>query len=384
MKFLPLIWANLKRRKLRTLFTFLSILVAFVLFGYISAINLAFRMGVDVAGADRLVLRHKVSIIQLLPESYEARIERIPGVVDVAHSTWFGGVYQDPKNFFMQCPIEPERFFRLYPELEVPEEEMQAFVRNRTGAIAGRTIAERFGWKVGDRIPIQATIWIKKDGSRTWEFDLEGIYDGANEGVDTSQFLFHYDYFDEARQFAEGMVGWYIIRIDDPDHAAEIAEAIDAEFANSPYETKTSTEKAFIQAWAKQVGDIGLIAVAILTAVFFTILIVAGNTMAQSVRERTSELAVLKTLGFTDQRVLLLVLAESCALALLGGGLGLLLVTWWISLGDPTNGALPIFYFRPRDQVIGWSLVFLLGVATGILPALQAMRLKIVDALRRV
>jgi putative ABC transport system permease protein len=301
----------------------------------------------------------------------------------VAHQTWFGGVYQDPRNFFMQCPVEPERFFKLYPEYQVPEEEMQAFVKNRTGAIAGRTIAERFGWKVGDRIPIQATIWTKKDGSRAWEFDLEGIYDGAHDGVDTSQFLFHYDYFDEARQFAEGYVGWYIIRIDDPDNAAAIAEAIDAEFANSPNETKTSTEMAFIQAWAKQVGDIGTIAVAILSAVFFTLLIVAGNTMAQSVRERTSELAVLKTLGFTNRRVLFLVLMESCTLALIGGGLGLLLATWWISLGDPTNGALPIFYFLPRDQVIGWVLVLLLGIAAGILPAVQAMRLRIVDALRR-
>jgi putative ABC transport system permease protein len=384
MKFLPLVWANLKRRKLRTLFTFLSILVAFVLFGYISAINLAFRMGVDVAGADRLVLRHKVSIIQLLPEAYQARIERIPGVVDVSHQTWFGGVYQDPKNFFMQCPIEPERFFRIYPEFVVPDDQMQAFVRNRTGAVVGRAIADRFGWKVGDRVPLQATIWTKKDGSRTWEFDIEGIYDGAHDGVDETQFLFHYEYFDESRQYGEGEVGWYIVRIDDPDNAVAIADAIDAEFANSFAETETSTEKAFMQAWAKQVGDIGFIAVAILSAVFFTILVVAGNTMAQSVRERTGELAVLKTLGFTNRRVLLLVLLESCILALVGGGLGLLLATWWISLGDPTHGALPLFAFRPRDQVIGWVLVLLLGLATGILPAVQAMRLRIVDALRRV
>jgi putative ABC transport system permease protein len=384
MKFLPLIWANLMRRKLRTIFTFLSILVAFVLFGYISAINLAFRMGIDMAGADRLVLRHKVSLIQLLPYSYQARIEQVPGVMDVAHQTWFGGVYQEPKNFFMQTPVDPERFFRLYPEFVVPEEQMQAFLANRTGAIVGRTTVERFGWKIGDRIPIQATIWTKKDGSRTWEFDLEGIYDGAHRGVDTTQFLFHYDFFDEARWMGEGLVGWYVIRIDDPDNAAEIAERIDARFANSPYETKTETEKAFIQAFAKQVGDIGTIAVAILSAVFFTILIVAGNTMAQSVRERTSELAVLKTLGYSNRRVLALVLLESSVLALLGGGLGLLIAYSLISLGDPTNGALPIFYFQPRDQVIGWVLVILLGLGTGILPALSATRLKIVDALRRV
>ena len=213
---------------------------------------------------------------------------------------------------------------------------------------------------------------------------MEGIYDGAERGTDTTQFLFHYDYFDEARQFGEGLVGWYILRIDDPDHAAEIAERIDAEFANSPYETKTETEKAFVQAFAKQVGDIGTIAVAIMSAVFFTILIVAGNTMAQSVRERTSELAVLKTLGFTNMKVLLLVLMESCVLAILGGGLGLILARLFISFGDPTGGFLPMFFFPGRDQVLGWALVLLLGLVTGFLPAIQAMRLRIVDALRRV
>ncbi len=384
MKYFHLIWANLMRRKVRTLFTLLSILIAFLLFGYISAIHIAFSMGVELAGADRLLLRHKVSLTQLLPESYQARIARVPGVVEVTHQTWFGGVYQEPKNFFMQTPVVPEEFFSLYPEFLVPEDQLEAFRRNRTGAIVGRTIADRYGWKVGDRIPIQATIWVKKDGGRTWEFTIEGIYDGAEKGTDTTQFLFHYDYFDEARQFAEGMVGWYVLRIEDPDHAAEIAERIDAEFANSPYETKTETEKAFLQAFARQVGDIGTIAVAIMSAVFFTILIVAGNTMAQSVRERTSELAVLKTLGFTNMKVLLLVLMESCMLAILGGGLGLMIARLLISFGDPTGGWLPMFFFPGRDLVLGWALVLLLGLVTGFLPAIQAMRLRIVDALRRV
>lgn len=384
MKFLPLIWSNLMRRKVRTLFTLLSILVAFLLFGYLSAINLAFRMGIDLAGADRLVLRHKVSIIQMLPVSYQARIEQVEGVEAVAHQTWFGGVYQDPKNFFMQSPVDPDEFFDMYPEFLVPDEQMEAFKANRTGVIVGRTIAEKFGWKVGDRVPIQGTIWRKKDGSQTWEFTVEGIYDGAQKGTDTTQFLFRYDYFDEARWFGEGLVGWYIVRIADPDNAAEIAERIDALFANSPNETKTATERAFLQGFAKQIGDIGTIAVAILSAVFFTILVVTGNTMAQSVRERTNELAVLKTLGFTNQRIMTLVLVESCLLAIIGGGVGILLAVWLISLGDPTGGALPIFFFRPQDQAVGWVLVLLLGLVTGFLPAIQAMRLKIVDALRRV
>jgi putative ABC transport system permease protein len=254
---------------------------------------------------------------------------------------------------------------------------------DRGSVVVGRAIAEKYDWQIGDRIPIQGTIWRRKDGSSTWEFNLVGIYDGAEEGTDTTLFLFHYDYFDEARPFGEGLVGWYIIRIEDPAQAALMAEKIDALFANSSYETKTSTEKAFVQAFAKQVGDIGAIIAAILSAVFFTILLVAGNTMMQSVRERITELAVLKTLGYSNGLVLVLVLGESLLLAGLGGGLGLGLAWLLIRQGDPTGGALPIFYFPPRDILMGIGFVVLLGLATGILPALQAMRLRVVDALRR-
>lgn len=384
MKYWPLVWSNLRRKKFRTLFTLLSIFVAFVLFGYLAAINMAFRLGVDVAGADRLVLIHKVSLIQPLPYSYLGRIQGIPGVVDVAHASWFGGIYQEPANFFPQMAVDPESYLRLYPEFLLPEEQKQAWFANRTGAIAGRTTAERFGWKVGDRIPIQATIWRKKDGSSAWEFELEGIYDGAEEATDTTQFLFHYDYFDEARQFGEGLVGWYIIRIEDPERAVEIADRIDGTFANSPFETKTSTEKAFVQGFAKQIGDIGLIIGAILSAVFFTILLVAGNTMAQSVRERTNELAVLKTLGYSSGLVLVLVLTESFVLAGSGGGLGLAVSWLLIQQGDPTGGALPAFFFPPGDILLGVGCALALGLAAGIFPAVGAMRLRIVDALRRV
>lgn len=383
MKFWPLVWSNLRRKKFRSTFTLLSILIAFLLFGYLAAINMAFRLGIDVTGADRLMLIHKVSLIQLLPYSYLARIEATPGVVEATYATWFGGTYQDPKNFFAQMAVDPEGYLRLYPEFILPEEQKKAWFANRTGVIVGRATAERYGWEIGDRIPIQGNVWRFKDGSSTWEFTLEGIYDGAEDGVDTTQFLFHYDYFDEARSFAKGLVGWYIIRIDDPDRAAEIADRIDTTFANSPYETKTSTEKAFMQAFAKQIGDIGTIIGAILTAVFFTILLVAGNTMAQSVRERTSELAVLKTLGYSNRLVLALVLAESFVLVGLGGGLGLGLAWWLIQQGDPTGGALPIFYFPPNDLLLGIVFVAALGLVAGLLPAVRAMQLRIVDALRR-
>ena len=384
MKYFHLLWRNLTRKKLRTALTVLSILVAFLLFGYLSAIRQAFGMGIDVAGADRLIVRHKVSIIQFLPESYERRIEQIPGVTDAVHQTWFGGVYQEPKNFFAQMPVEPEKFLKMYPEYLLEPDEYQAFLSTRTGAIAGITTAERFGWKVGDKIPIEATIWSKKDGSRTWAFDLVGIYEGAEKGTDTTGFFFRYDYFDEARAWGEGNVGWYTVRIDDPDRAAEIAEAIDREFANSPAETKAEPEGAFLQGFAKQIGDIATIIIAIVTVVFFTILLVAGNTMAQSVRERIGELGVLKALGFTHRGVLMLVLAESCLIAILGGAMGLALAAWLISFGDPTpTNSLPIFYFPARDAVVGALLVLLLGLAAGLFPALRALRLETADALRR-
>lgn len=323
MKYLHLISSGLKRKKLRTLLTLLSIIVAFVLFGLLSAIKHALVGGVEMAGADRLVVRHKVSIIQLLPVTYKARMERIPGVDLAVHQTWFGGIYQDPKNFFMQCPVEPEEFLEVVPEIVLPEEQKEAWLKTRTGAIVGRTSAERFEWKIGDKVPIQSSIWSKEDGNRTWEFEIVGIYDGRDKGTDTSPLYFRYDYFDEARAGGKGLVGWYSIRVDDPARAAEIAQLVDKEFENSSAETKTEPEGAFVQGWANQIGNIALIVAAILSAVFFTILLVTGNTMSQAVRERTGELGVLKAIGFTNAQVVFLVLAESCLISLTGGVLGI-------------------------------------------------------------
>jgi putative ABC transport system permease protein len=383
MKFLHLIWSNLKRKKLRTILTILSILIAFLLFGFLSAIEQALTAGVSVAGADRLVVRHRISIIQMLPESYKGRIERLPGVAGVAHSTWFGGVYQDPKNFFAQLPVEPEAYLAMFPEFILPDEARQRWLTTRTGAVVGRRTAERFGWKVGDRIPIQTSIWAREDGSRTWEFDLVGIFDGAEKGTDTTQLLFRYDFFDESRAFAKGQVGWYAVRVENPENAPEIAARIDEEFANSPAETKAESEGAFVQAFAKQIGDIGAIMLGILTAVFFTILLVAGNTMAQAIRERSEEIGVLKAMGFTSGQVLGLVLAESVLISTLGGAIGLALGWVLIAQGDPTGGTLPIFFFPMGKLLLGIGLVVALGLATGIFPAWQAMRLQIADALRR-
>jgi putative ABC transport system permease protein len=383
MKFLPLVWSNLMRRKLRTLLTVLSILVAFILFGYLAAIRIGLGVGVEFAGMDRLIVRHRVSLTELLPISYRDRMAALPGVKSVVFQTWFGGVYQDPKNFFAQMPVEPEPFLEMFPEYLLPEDQKLAWLRTRTGAIVGRNTATRFGWKVGDRVPILSQIWPNQAGSQVWEFDLVGIYDGRDRGTDTTTFFFRHDYFDENRSFGEGLVGWYTIRILNPEAAADVAAEVDREFANSSAETKTETEKAFLTGFAKQIGDIGKIITAILTAVFFTILLVAANTMAQSVRERTEELGVLKAMGFGQGKVLVLVLAESCLLAGLGGAAGLAVAGLLISAGDPTNGALPVFYLPPRDVLLGGVITLLLGLVSGAMPAWQAMRLQIADALRR-
>ena len=383
MKFLPLVWKNLFRRKTRTLFTVLSIVVAFVLFAYLAAIRLAFGTGVSVAGADRMLVIHKVSLIQPLPESYLGRIAAVDGVADISHMSWFGGIYQDPRNFFAQFAVDPESYLRLYPEIVLSDEEREAWLRNRTGAIVGRVTADRFGWEVGDRIPIEGTIFRTRSGP-TWEFTIDGIYEAGTEGYDTSTLLFHHEYLMEANDQGARFIGQYVIRVDDPARSADVATAIDTRFANSPAETRTSTEQAFLQGFADQIGNIGAIVTAILGAVFFTILVITANTMAQSIRERTSELAVLKTLGFTDRRVLALVLIESLALAVAGGAVGLGLGWLMIGLGDPTGGFLAVFLLPTRDLVIGGVLVVLLGFAAGAVPALLATRLRIVDALRKV
>lgn len=384
MKFLPLVWRNLWRRKFNTLFTTAAIFISFVLFGALVAVRAAFGLGVEVAGADRLVMIHKVSFIQLLPGSYKDRILAVDGVKDITHANWFGGIYQDPSNFIANMAVEPESFLRMYPEYEVAEDEKQAFLANRTGALVGVETMKRFGWKVGDRIPLTSPIYRKPDGT-AWEFTIEGTYDSQVKGTDRTQFFFQYAFLDEVLRNTPfgGQVGWYVIRVENPEASAEVAKRIDAQFANSPAETKTATEKAFVSDFAKQVGDIGTIVVAIVAVAMFMILIVTANTMAHAIRERTSELAVLKTLGFSGRLVLAMVLLESCAIAIVGGGLGLAVAWLLIAQGDPTGGMLPAFYFPIPGLLTGIALVLLLGLAAGALPAWQASRLRIVQALRR-
>lgn len=381
MKFLGLVWSNLWRKKLRTVLTVLSILIAFLLFGLLCALKSALAGGAAIAGADRLVVRHRVSIIQLLPESYKARMLRIPGVKGVIHQTWFGGVYQDPKNFFPSFPVEPEDFLAMFPEVRLPEDQKKAWLATRTGAVVGRATANRYHFKIGDRVPLKS-FWSQAGKNDTWQFDIVGIFDGAKKSTDTSGFLFRYDYFEEARAGVKGQVGWYTVRVADPAQAAEVAKRIDDEFANSSYETKAEPEGAFAQAFAQQVGNVGAILVAVLSAVFFTILLVAGNTMAQAIRERTGDLGVLKAMGFSDGLMLRLVLAESVVISAVGGLLGLGLSLLLVGHGSPAGSFFPVLIVPPVDVLIGIALVIALGLVTGLLPAVHAGRLSIAEAMR--
>ena len=384
MKYLGLIWRNAWRKKIRTSLTILSVLVAFVLFTLLSALGRAFDSGGTMTGAERLAVIDKVSLINFLPISYENRIAQIPGVATVTHLSWFGGFYQDPKNKFPQFPVEPEDYFDVYPELVLPEEQMQAWQANKTGVVVGRDLAETFDFEIGDRIPIQSTIFTQKNGSRTWEFDIVGIFDTEDPKGGTTFLLFRHDFLAEANTFGDGFVGWFTLRLEPGADPAEVSNAIDMEFANSPNETETSTEAAFAASFAKQFGNIALILRLILTAVFFTLLLVAGNTMAQSVRERTGELAVLKTLGFRDSALLGIVLSESILIMLIGGLLGVA-IGWVVSQGIAAALAAFIPGIIVSTEIVLAAIAFMVaaGFVAGLFPALHAMRLSIVDALAR-
>jgi len=386
MKFFHLIWSNLKRKKVRTLLTLFSIVAAFVLFGFLASTKQALTGGVSLESAKRLVVQHKMSLIQLLPASYKARIERIPGVSRSSYNTWFGGKFErEPKVFFMQCPVDPESFLDLVPEVILPEDQKQKWLQTRTGAIVGQSTAERFQWKIGDRVPIFTPLWRRADGQRVWEFDIVGIFSGRDKNSDRWSMFFRYDYFDEAHTGEKGRVGWYNVRVTDPSRAGELAKLIDQEFENSDHETKTAPEAAFSQGMASQIGNIALMTALILGAVFFTILLVSANTISQSVRERTGELGVLKAIGFTNGQVLWLVLAESCLLAILGGAAGLGLASLMVpAIGKALQNMLPMFFFPTRDLLLGIAISLGLGIVAGVFPAITAMRLRVADSLRKM
>jgi len=374
--------ANLFRKKTRTTLTLLSVIAAFLLFGLLQSVNHVFNAGADFIGATRLMTQARVSFTQPLPLSMLPKLEAVPGVARVAHMQWFGGVWQENTPLFVFA-VDPQRQHDVYPEWVMPEAQWKAFVNTRTGMIAGKLLADKYGWKVGQKIPISSNIYPQKNGSKAWAFDLVGIYDGKDEAwkKQTNTVFISHDYFDEANQFGAGRTNFFVLELANSNQAEKVSKTVDAMFENSPDETKTQTEKDFNIGFVKQIGDIGMIVRWILFAVFFTLLLVVGNTMAQSVRERVPELAVLKTLGFSDASVLGFVLAEAGALCLFGGLIGMTLATMLGWMAEKGTGGQFAISLDGWVWLSGLGAIVLMSLAVGLLPALRARRLKIVDAL---
>ncbi|MBD9478890.1 FtsX-like permease family protein [Pseudoxanthomonas sp. PXM02] len=385
MKYFHLIWAALFRRKTRTFLTLASILAAFLLFGLLDGIRTSFaQLGQNADGAQRLQTASKLSFIETLPLSLEPRLKQIDNVQAVTYANWFGGAYQNPRNQLFTFAVAPN-YLDLYPEIEVAASEREAWARTRTGVLVGDALMKRFGWKVGQKIPLQSTIFPNSDGTLNWSFDIVGTLkakDKKSAGFTEGMLLMHYKYFEESTPYVDGDVGWYVSRVSDVRRSDAAAKAIDALSMNSPHETKTMSEQAAMASQLKQMADIGLIVGSIMGAVFFTLLLLTGNTMAQAVRERTSELAVLKTIGFTSASVLGMVLAESILLVMLGGvlGLGLAAVIGPI-VTAVSGGVINLPAIGLQSWALGLGLMIAIGLLVGALPALRAMRLNIVDAL---
>jgi putative ABC transport system permease protein len=376
---LRLVVANLLRRKVRTALTMGSFAVALFLFALLAIVRGALQQGVHIAGADRLVVVNRGSIIQPLPLAYRDRLAQIPGVSQVTFATWFGGLYRDERHSFAQFAIDRASYRQMFPECIVSDDQWLSFLADREGAIIGTALAERFGWRVGDRIPIKGAVY-----PGAWEFNIRGVYRGQRAQDDTTQLWLHWDYLDERRSIGKGLVGWYTVRIADPHDASRLIQTIDRQFANSAFETKTETEKAFAASWARRIGNVALLMLSIGAVVFVTLLLVTGNMMAIAVRERTREIAVLKAVGFSDVSLLKLVIAETLVIALVGGGLGLAMAKLFTLRGDPTGGLLPFFHLPASAIVTGLALALFVGLLAAALPALSASRLRVVDALRRI
>jgi putative ABC transport system permease protein len=381
MKYLHLLWSNLGRKKLRTWLTLASIVVAFLLFGILQTLRVAMTGGAELAGADRLIAMNKVTFVQPMPESYLTRIRGIEGVKVATPYTWFGGVYQDDRNQIFTFAVEPAVFLAVYPEYKLTPAEREAWLNDRAGVIVGSATAERFGWKVGDTIPVRSNIYSNKDGTQIWQMNIRAIYTATN---DNQSLFFNYEYFDEARTFGKDTVNMIVLRVDDPNRSAAVAHKIDGMFANSSCETKTDNEKAFMQAWANQMGNIGALVTGVATAVFFTLLLVIANTMSQSVRERTNELAVMKTIGFPSRAVTGMVLAEAILLMLIGAAVGLGLASVAsVGIAKMLAQYFPTIGLPGSALLSGCAIAVFLGAIASALPATQVWRLKIVEALRK-
>ena len=386
-RWIPLVWANLRRRKLRLILTFASILVAFMLFGLLEALRTSLSSGVTMAGADRLVMRNKNGLTQPLPLAYYEKIRSTPGVRAAASNSWFGAEFRTPQNPKAQFPMfatQPDAFFEVYAQVKVaPESAKKAWELDRQGLVIGRLLAQQFAWKVGDRVPIRSNIWRKTDGTDTWQFNIVGIFDSGSPFLDGSAYM-QFDYYNEPLVFGKDMIGSVNIRVYDANQSTAIGNRIDAMFANSTAETETSTERDWVKHWIAQIGDMTIIVTSVTLAVFFTMLLVIANRMAQSVRERTNEIGVMKTLGFGAALIVSLVLLESLMLTMSGGLVGLGLAKGLsVVLAFFLKDNLPGFALSGASMLTAIVLMLAFGLISGLWPALMAMRLKVVDALRR-
>ncbi len=378
MKFFVLIWAGLWRKPARTILTMLSVVIALLLFGVLQGINQGINATFKTLD-NRLFISSRSGDADLLPISYLGRIQAVPGVQGVAHISVFGGYYQDKRNSVLVLATNADEMFKVYaPMFKIPPEQLQAMARTRTGAIVAQPLAAKYGWKLGDRVPINTYMWAKKDGHTDYQFDIVGIYQGPGQQGLSAAFFINYDYLEEARAFGGGMVNYYIIGVADPSRATVISQSIDRMFANSSYETRTQTEQAFLQSQLKQIADVGFIVNAIVGGVLFTLLFLTANTMMQSVRERIPELAVLKTLGFRDTTVAGLVLAEALLLCVVAGLLGLCAAEGVFQALAVVLGPikLPAVVF-----VSGLLMAVLVAIISALPPAVRVQRMKLVDAL---
>jgi putative ABC transport system permease protein len=377
MKYFRLVWAGLWRKKARTILTMLSIVVAFLLFGLLQGINQGFNSVVQNLDVNRLYISPKTAM-DGLPLSYQARIKAVPGVQHVSHWTYFGGFFRDARNVIPAFATDVPELFAIFKEIKIEPEYIEAMQRTRTGALVSDTLAKQYGWKVGDRVPIGTSIWTNKEGSNTWYFDIVGTFDVSAYGMGFPSFYFNYGYYEESAAFGAGVVHFYLASIEDPLQGTQIAKAIDALFENSMAETRTDTESGFAQRSLEQIGDINFIVNAIVGAVLFTLLFLTANTMMQSVRERIPELAVLKTLGYSDGKVLALVLIEAFLLCIFAALIGIGLAAAIFPMLRTIMGDLPM---PPIVVWMGIGVAMLLALVSGLPPAVRAQRLNIVDAL---
>ena len=376
-----LILRNAFRHKLLTM---LGIVVAIVAFGVLRTIVDAWYAGVEASASTRLITRNAISLVFPLPLNYAQKLRQVPGVAAVAGGNWFGGIYVTESNFFPQFAIQGATYLDMYPEFRISAEERKAFLLDRQGAIAGRKTAERYGWKIGDQIPIRGTIF-----PGTWTFTLRAIYDGADAKVDETQFLFHWDYLNESIKARNprraDQVGWYTVEIRDPTQAAEISQRIDATFRNSLAETLTETEKAFQLGFVSMTEAILVAIQAVSYVIVIIIMAVMANTMAMTARERYSEYATMKAIGFGDGFVAGLIFAESVGIALAGGILGIA-ITFPVAgfFGSLLGTLLPVFFVSEETILMQIGAALLVGVVAALIPAWRASRVKIVDGLRAV